>query len=204
MLGAIAGAAIGVGGSILGQLMSNKAQKKSDAYLAQRRNDLAGKLNYSQNVDYLNTDAARNVLSRVRKNMDETNKSVQNSAIQGGATPEAVIATQGKLQDKYQDAVTDLAGQGEVIKQRDRFMYENLGANLDNQQQASLNQKIANAGQVGTNFNNASGAVLNAWANGAFAGKKPQKQLVSDYKFKPGTTATTEEMPEPEPMLNVQ
>lgn len=169
MLGAIAGAAIGVGGSILSQIMANKAQKKSDAYLTQRRNDLAGKLNYSQNVDYLNTDAARNVLSRVRKNMDETSKAVQNSAIQGGATPEAVIATQGKLQDKYQDAVTGVAAQGDSIKQRDKYMYENMGANLDNQQQANLNQKIANAGQVGANFSNASGAVLNAWANGAFA-----------------------------------
>jgi hypothetical protein len=162
------GTGLSVAGQIFGQIQANKAQKKADSYLNQRRNENAAKLSISQNQNYLDTDAARGALEQVRKNMQEISKSTANSAVQGGSTPEAVIATQGKLQDKYQNAVTGLLNTGEMLKQRDQYMYEGMGMNLDNQQAANLAGKVAQWGQFGQNVGAAGGALMNAWANGSY------------------------------------
>ncbi|MEI6059399.1 MAG: hypothetical protein WCR72_01770, partial [Bacteroidota bacterium] len=109
-----------VAGNLFGQSQANKAQNKYDSFLTQRRNDLAAKLNTSQNQDYLDTDAARSALEQIRKNMKEATKATTNAAIQGGETPESVIATQGNLQDKYQNAVSGLVQGAQKVKDRDR------------------------------------------------------------------------------------
>lgn len=157
-----------VGGQIYGQIQANNAQKKNDAFLTQRRNDLAAKFNTSQNEDPLNTDAARGALEQVRKNMKEVSKSTANAAVQGGSTPEAVIATQGKLQSKYQDAVTGLLTVGQQRKDRDKYLYENIGMGLDNLQAGNLAGKVAQWGTFSNNVNSAAGGIMNAWANGSF------------------------------------
>jgi hypothetical protein len=157
-----------VGGQIYGQIQANKAQQKNDAFLTQRRNDLAAKFNTSQNEDYLDTDAARGALEQVRKNMKEVSKATANAAVQGGSTPEAVIATQGKLQSKYQDAVTGLLTVGQQRRDRDKYLYENLGMGLDNLQAGNLAGKVAQWGTFSNNVNSAAGGIMNAWANGSF------------------------------------
>lgn len=162
------GTGLSVAGNIFGMIQANKAQKKNDQFLQQRRNDLAAKLSTSQNEDYLNTDAARGALEQVRKNMKEVSKATANSAVQGGATPESVIATEGKLQDKYQNAVTGLLMAGQNRKQQDKYLYENMGMNLDNQNSANLAGKIGQWGQNEANINAAAGGIMGAWANGAF------------------------------------
>lgn len=162
-----------VAGNIYGQSQANQAQKKADRFLTQRRNDLASKFNTSQNEDYLNTNAARGALEQVRKNMKEVSKATANSAVQGGSTPEAVIATQGKLQDKYQDAVTGLLTAGQQRKDRDKYLYENMSMNLDQQQAGNLAGKVAQWGQFNQNVNAAAGGIMGAWAEGAF-NKKPE------------------------------
>ena len=157
-----------VAGNIFSQIQANKDQRKSDAFLTQRRNDLAAKFSTSQNEDYLDTDAARGALEQVRKNMKEVSKATANSAVQGGATPEAVIATEGKLQNKYQDAVTGLLTVGQQRKDRDKMLYEGLTMNLDNQQAGNLAGKVAQWGTFNNNVNAAAGGIMGAWANGAF------------------------------------
>lgn len=155
-------------GNMYGQYQANQAQQRADAFLNHRRKDLAAKFNTSQNEDYLDTDAARGALEQVRKNMKEVSKTTANSAVQGGATPEAVIATEGKLQNKYQDAVTGLLNVGQQRKDRDKMLYEGLTMNLDNQQANSLAGKVAQWGTFNNNVNAAAGGIMGAWANGAF------------------------------------
>jgi len=105
--------------------------------------------------------------------MKEVSKATANSAVQGGSTPEAVIATEGKLQDKYQNAVTGLLMAGQNQKQHDKYLYESMGMNLDNQMAGNLAGKVGQWGQFGANVNAAGGGLMNAWANGAFDKKKP-------------------------------
>ncbi len=157
-----------VAGNLFGQSQANKAQNKYDSFLTQRRNDLAAKLNTSQNQDYLDTDAARSALEQIRKNMKEATKATTNAAIQGGETPESVIATQGNLQDKYQNAVSGLVQAGQQVKDRDRMVYESLGQNLDQQNAQSLAGKVGQWGQFGQNVGAAAGGLMSAWGAGAF------------------------------------
>ena len=204
------GTGLQVAGNIYGQIQANKAQKRYDAFLNQRRNDLASKLSISQNEDYLNTDAARSALEQVRKNMKEVSKATANSAVQGGATPESVIATEGKLQSKYQDAVTSLLNAGQQRKDRDKYLYEGIGTNLDNQNAANLAGKIGQWGQFGANVNQAAGNLMFSYANGGFGkggsssastpiygeGPDSDSMLQAKYKFTPGT-GSSDELPNP-------
>ena len=162
------GTGLQVLGNIYGQVQANKAQKKYDNFLTQRSNDLTAKLNTSQNQDYLDTDASRSALEMIRKNMKATSKAVANSAVQGGSTPEAVIATEGKLQDKYQNAIGAIIAQGDQLKQRDKYLYENMAMNLDNQKAMGLAGKVNQWGQFSQNVGGAASGIMNAWANGAF------------------------------------
>ena len=181
------GTGLSVAGSIFGQIQANKAQKQYDGFLSNRRKELTSKLNASQYGDYLSSDTAKSALEQIRKNMKATREATTNSAIQGGATPEAVIATEGKMQDKYQDAIGSLVAQGDQIKQRDRYMYEGLGQSLDNQQAMSNAQKIMQWGQFGQNVAGATSGIMNAWANGGFDGKVSRAKLLKKYKFRPGS-----------------
>lgn len=189
-------AGLGVAGSIYGQIQANKAQKKYDGFLTQRRNDLSAKLSTSLNRDYLDSDTSRSALELVRKNMKEARNATQNTAIQGGATPEAVIATEGKLQDKYQNAVGSLVAQGDHLKERDKMMYEGMGMNLDNQQAGSLAGKVNQWGQFQQNVGGATSGIMNAWANGGFDKTGMSRNaLLNKYKFTPGTSTGIDQLP---------
>ena len=164
-------------GNIYGQYKANQAQAKYDNFLNQRRNDLATQISLNNNGNYLSTDAARAALEQVRKNMAEATKATTNAAIQGGATPEAVIATQGKLSDKYQNAIGNLVNVGESIRNRNNMMYQNLSYGLDNAQANNFAGKVGQWQNFSNNVNNAAGSLMNAWAQGAFV-KKPKDTLV--------------------------
>ena len=194
---AAAGTAFTVGTQIFTQQKANKAQAKSDAFLQQRRNDLTSKLNASQNRDVLSTDSSRAALALIQKNMKETRTATQNSAIQGGATPEAVIATEGKMQDRYQNAIGAITQHGDELKQRDKYLYENIGQNNDNLYAGSLAGKIAGFGQAQENINGAASGIMNAWANGAFNNESgaSRASLLQKYKFTPGTSAGIGQLP---------
>lgn len=193
---AVAGTAINAGSKVFSQIQANKAQQKSDNFLNQRRTDLAAKLNTSQNTNYLNSDAARASLELIRKNMAESRKATQNAAIQGGATPEAVIANEGKLNDKYQNAIGSLVAQGDQIKQRDKYLYEGMTPGIDNLYANSLANKVNQWGQFDQNMNSATSGIMNAWANGGFdKGKTSRSELLSKYKFTPGTSTGNNDLP---------
>lgn len=159
-------------GNIYGQVQANKAQKKAENFLAQRRNDLGAMFNkdYYQNI--LDTDSVRAGLSQLQKNMKEAGKVISNTAVQGGATPEAVIAKQGNMQDKYQNAVTNMLSIGQQHKDNALSRYQYMTQGLDNQQQGLLQSKADSWNNFSNNIGGASGGLLNAWAMGAFDKKK--------------------------------
>lgn len=177
--------AIGMLGSVYGQYQANKLQKKYDNQLQQRQDNLNAKLNRSQYTNYLDTVPAKSALSIIRNNMRDNTKALANSAVQGGATPEAVIAQQGKQQTGYQNAVNSLLGQGENMKYRDKYLYESLGQNVDNLKLGSLQSKIQSWQNFGQTMSGAAGNVSSAYGAGAFGspyGDTPTDSEKDDMK----------------------
>jgi len=156
-------AVLGLGGSIFGQIQANKAMKKAEGFMQQRKNDLGSWFNENYYRPYLETEGARAGLSILDKNMREATKISQNQAAQGGATPEAVIAQQGEMQDKYQNAVNQLLAVGEEKKQNTENRYLGLKNAMDDQQQQLLFNKAANWQGFQNNLNSALGNVAGAW-----------------------------------------
>ena len=129
---------LSVSGNIFSQKRAAREARKRERFLEQRRNDLASQFNRDYYTNYLDTDAARASLNQMQKNMKEASSVLANKAVQGGATPEAVIAQQGMLQDKYQNALNDLTQIGEQKKQADKARYMAMSYALDNQKDGML------------------------------------------------------------------
>lgn len=158
-------AGLGLAGSIFGQIQAGKAGKQAENYMQQRRNDLGSWFNNSYYQDYLNTEGARAGLSLLQKNLQDASKILQNQTAQGGATPEAVIAQQGVLQDKYQNAINQLLAVGEQRKQGVENRYLGVKNSLDDQRQQLLFNKAANWQMFQNNLNNALGNVASAFSS---------------------------------------
>ena len=161
-------AAAGVAGNIYGQIQANKAAKKAENYNAQRMNDVSSWFNKEYYGDYLNSLGGRSALSRLDSQFKDTQKGLQNNAIAGGATPEAVVAGANQVNKSYSDAITGLLGQGDANKQRALYSYQGLMQPLQANQANILAGKVNQWNQFGKNVSSASGGILDAWANGAF------------------------------------
>lgn len=162
---AAAGSAIlGTAGSIYGQIQAGKAQKQAEGFMNQRSNDLASWFNNNYYQNYLDSSAARSGLSMLNKNMRDASQVMQNQAAQGGATPEAVIAQQGELQDKYQNAINQLLAVGEQRKDNYENRYLGMKNALADQKQQLLFNKAANWQQFQNNLNGAMGNVAMAFS----------------------------------------
>lgn len=161
-------AAAGVAGNIYGQIQANKAAKRAENYNAQRMNDVSAWFNKEYYGDYLNSLGGRSALARLDTQFKDTQKGLQNNAIAGGATPEAVIAGAGQVNKSYGDAINGLLGQGDIAKQRAMYSYQGLMQPLQTNQANMLAGKVNQWNQFGKNISGATSGILDAWANGSF------------------------------------
>jgi hypothetical protein len=160
--------AISTAGNLYGQSQSQKAQARTDAALGQRMNDLDSVFNKNYYQDYLDTDVARSAISRMNTQMKDSATALRNSAVAGGATPEAVIAGQGELQKRYNEALGNMAGMGTQYKDNMLNRHDILQQSLFGQKYNALQQQVNKWGNFQSNVTNASNGILGAWAYGAF------------------------------------
>jgi len=169
-------AAVSVGSKIYADSQANKARKKADkqkqALVAgeDARNTALFNREYYQN--YLDKEGNRATLEQIRKNMKEATKITANSSVQGGATPEAVVATEGKMQDKYQNAILGMSQAGQASKDQQLWRYQALNAQMFPTKMGLIQDNSQQWQNFNDNVSGATNSIMGAWANGAFQ-KKP-------------------------------
>lgn len=191
MLGiGLGSAALGIAGNIWANSQATKAQNQFDDYLNKsledqkttlkgREMDLEQTYNRRYNQDYLDTETARALQKRFSTYSKDILDSIRSQSVAAGATPEAVVAQQKTVGDQYNDLLGNLASQSTAYKQnlqnsRDMQkmgmwgMEDNLKLREDQIKSNQLGQRIQSAQNLGNNISNATGGIMNAWAEGAF------------------------------------
>jgi len=176
LLPSFATTALGLVGNIYAQNQANEAEKKYEAFNTNRMKDLDSWFNKEYYQNYLDSTTAKSALSRFNAQMKERQEALKNSAVAGGATPEAVIASQGESDKAYNDAVNNLVGMGDQKRDQTMYRYKGLMQPLEANQANILGNRV---GQWQTFANNIGGAMkgLNdVWAAGGFDTVTPTKK----------------------------
>ena len=168
----IATTSVGFLGNLYGSKKSAQANNRAFDFLKQKQADLNSVYNQDYYKDYMNTTESRSAIKRFQEGLRKMNPSLNNTAVKTGATPESVVATGGRMTDSYADFMNNLAGKSTAYKQRVKDMYEQRKAAMEGQEFNILQNKASQWDNFGQNVSNTSGSLLNAWANGAFDGKK--------------------------------
>ena len=158
--------ALGTAANMWGQSQANKAAKQYEAFNTDRMKQLDSWFNKEYYQNYLDSATAKSALARFQNQMKDRQEALKNSAVAGGATPEAVIASQGESDKAYNDAVNNLVGMGDQRRDQTMYRYKGLMQPLEANQANILGNRV---GQWQTFANNIGGAMkgLNdVWAAG--------------------------------------
>lgn len=141
---------------------NNKAGKERQKYQKQlegRVDDLNTWFESEYNKDFLNTDIARSSISGLNRQTDRQLDALNNAASFGGMTQEGQIASRGKLNETYADAITKLLGYGTQYKQGLRSQYDYRLGSLYQPMDQLQEQRINDGATQTQNISNASASV---------------------------------------------
>lgn len=159
--------AVGLAGQAFGLNQSAQANKKAENYLQSRMNALSSKFSTDYYQDFLDTEAARSTMNRLNTQFKDMAQNIKGTSA-AGSTAEAEIAQKDNLQQRYADAVSNLAGMGTQRKDALLARYQANMGNLENQKMGILQNKAQNWSTFGGNVGQAADGVLKAWGMGAF------------------------------------
>jgi hypothetical protein len=144
----------GLAGQIFGASASGKANKEMARMLRAKDAENEAFYNNAVNRTFLDTNAAKGVLERVRKQYEDANQIADNKGVVTGATPEAVIAQKTANNEALNNVVSQIAEQGTSYQDAKEQQYrQEKNAITDQQMQLQAN-KAQNAANLAGNAGN--------------------------------------------------
>ena len=141
---------------------AGKARQDYQNQLQGRIDDLNSWFNAENSKDFLDTDVARSSIRGLMGQQDRQLDALNNASAAGGATAETNIASKGKMNENFGDAIAKLLGYGTQYKQNLRSQYDyrlsSLYNPMDQLQQSRINDWTTNS----QNITNAGSSVANA------------------------------------------
>ena len=117
-IGALIGAAVSIGSSLIASSQANKAAKQQQAANAQAWSEYQKWYEDQIGTNILDKADTLSMLKRYRDWQEENAKKFQNSAIKGGASEEAKVAYAQQANKGYADAISRIAGMAQQYKDR--------------------------------------------------------------------------------------
>ncbi|MDR1120262.1 MAG: hypothetical protein LBM08_05025 [Dysgonamonadaceae bacterium] len=130
-IGAIISAVAGLAQSAYGGYKAGKERRKMDQYLTQREADNKAWYNANALGDYTNRGDVQNLIRNLRENLGRKNKSLENTAVITGATPEALAAAKEQANKVISDTYSNIGAVGQQYKDRVTNQYLALKNSLD-------------------------------------------------------------------------
>jgi len=128
-------------GQIFGGLYGGKQMKAAENLLEKQLEENEAFYNLNVKRDFLDTNVARGMFERLRKDLEQATKTIESKAAVTGATPEAEIAEKTKLQEGYNEAVSRLAEGATGYQQGQEALYRGEKARLTEQQMEMARQR---------------------------------------------------------------
>ena len=143
-----------LGGQLFGAMKGGQANNANDALLAQRKEENDAFFKSRINRDFLQTNAAKGVLEKIRQQYQNQDKTIESKAAVNGSTPEQVIAEKSANNQDLNNATNSLAQGATNYQENAENQYQQsqnamLGAEMN-----INNQKAANAGNLASNAGN--------------------------------------------------
>lgn len=143
-----------LGAQLFASHKGGKANKSNQTLLNEAIDDNESFYNRNVKGDYLDTNAAKGMFERMRKNLKRANDRVENKAVVTGATAEAEIAEKSKNQENYNDAVSQLAEKATEHQLRSEGIARGEKGSLINAQMNINSNKANNAANLANNAAN--------------------------------------------------
>lgn len=139
--------AVGAGMKIFSAIKGAQANKATQRLLDEERAANEAMFGASKQ-DFLETNAAKSIMEKVRENQLAANKQAENNVAKTGGTAEAEIAAKSAIQEKTNDVVSDIAGQATQYQNQKEAQYLAQKNALNNQQIAVNSAKAENAANL--------------------------------------------------------
>jgi hypothetical protein len=164
----LASLAAKAGSGIVSAIRANKERK----HLQGQMNSLDDWYNAESNQDYVNTDQAQSVLSKLRETLAKNKEVNNNTAAVMGGTAEAQIAANQGGNDATAQTLAALAAQDTNRDDALRQQYVNQKESLSSRMSELRGAQIQGAINAGANAMGALGSVTSADSQGAFGDKQ--------------------------------
>ena len=178
MIGAIIGAAAGLGSTIYGVVQQRKAARKQEQELAKQRAANEAWYNRSYYQDYMNTVEAQNAVKRYRDAWDEQARQARARQAITGGTPEQAQAVAEAGGEAMGDMMGNLAAQGQQNRQAIDAQKLAVDTNVSQQQMAIEEQRQQAAANLVNNGINV--------ATSALQSMDPKAKVASSLPSIPG------------------
>lgn len=178
MIGAIIGAATGLGSTIYGVVQQRKAARKQEQELAKQRAANEAWYNRSYYQDYMNTVEAQNAVKRYRDAWAEQAQQARARQAITGGTPEQAQAVAEAGGEAMGDMMGNLAAQGQQNRQAIDAQKLAVDTNVSQQQMAIEEQRQQAAANLVNNGINV--------ATSALQSMDPKAKVASSLPSIPG------------------
>lgn len=147
----IGGLGVSLGSQIFSAIRGGNANQANQNLINRQFAENESFYNNRVKRDFLETNAAKGIFEKLRKNLQERNKTVDSNAAATGGTAEAVIAAKSANQDNYNEAVNSLASKATDYQTGQEALYRGENSRLIGTQMALNNQQANNAANVASN-----------------------------------------------------
>lgn len=160
MVGAVAGSALGVAGSIFGGLSASKAMKRVRAGLEKQRQENLNWYNRNYNADGTQRADAQRALTQLGEGIRDRNRQAAATAAVTGATDESVKAAQAANSAQAADAAAQIAVQADRRKDAIEQQYMQTNRGIEGQLMSLDQQKAQNVAQAVGGVASAAGGLM--------------------------------------------
>lgn len=167
---AIAALAAQLGASIYGGIKSGQANKRADKALAEQTRENETRYNLQANRNYLDTNAASGIVTRLKDTYKKNNEIAENKAAVTGASAESTIAARKANDEALNRGLSRIAENSTRYQENAENNYQNRNTYLTSMYMANQKNKAANAANLTSNAGNALESAANLAGTGGEGG----------------------------------
>jgi nucleoside diphosphate kinase len=153
-------------GNLYAGLKGARAQKVKEGQINDYSSNLDTWYNTEKNKDYLQSNVASNVLTKIGNKLRENQNQVANQQAITGGTDEAALAAKTAAQGKYNEAVGDIAAMGTARQDQVEGRYQNQGIQMLDRKTGLQDQKVQAAQTMQENNEQTMNSILSAATGG--------------------------------------
>ena len=145
--------------SFWGGVLGGNANKKAEKLLNKQIEENESVYNNNVNRDYLDTNAAKGLLTRIKKQYEEANRTAENRGVVTGASAEETLAEKSQNNEALNNAVSQIADNATQYQENQTNQYMQNKNQLTNEKVQLQQQKAQNAANLVSTAGNALSSV---------------------------------------------